>query len=108
MTQASRAPFVTNAADAILKRIGIRHNPYFGSLANGTMSLDRFRLTQEQFFWAVTFFPRPMSALVARIPNPKNRLDILQNLVDEHGEFQEQFFHHTHFSAVFKIDRKQS
>jgi pyrroloquinoline-quinone synthase len=102
MNQASRAPFVTAAADVILKKIDIRHNPYFESLTNGTMLLDRFRQTQEQFFWAVTFFPRPMSALVARIPDPQNRLDILHNLVEEHGEFQEQFFHHTTFQQFLK------
>ncbi|MEQ1543780.1 iron-containing redox enzyme family protein [Methyloglobulus sp.] len=102
MKQTSRAPFVTAAADAVLKKYDIRHNPYFESLTNGTMSLDRFRQTQEQFFWAVTFFPRPMSALVARIPDPQNRLDILHNLVEEHGEFQEQFFHHTTFQQFLK------
>ena len=61
------------------------------------MSLEQFRLTQEQFFFAVSFFPRPMSALVGRIPNPKHRLDILHNVVEEHGEFDEKAFHHTTF-----------
>lgn len=102
MNQSSRAPLVTTAANAILKKIDIRHNPYLESLTNGRMSLDQFRQTQEHFFWAVTFFPRPMSALVARIPNPQNRLDILHNLVEEHGEFQEQFFHHTTFQQFLK------
>jgi pyrroloquinoline-quinone synthase len=102
MIPASRAPLITEVADAILNRIDIRHNPYFVSLSDGTMSLDRFRQTQEQFFWAVTFFPRPMSALIARIPDPQNRIDILHNLVEEHGEFKEQFFHHTTFQQFLK------
>src|SRR5262249_33952161 len=50
----------------------------------------------------VTFFPRPMAALVGRIPDPRQRLDILHNLVEEHGEFEEQFFHHTTFQQFLR------
>ena len=32
------------------------------ALSGGTMSRESFRRTQEQFFFAVTFFPRPMAA----------------------------------------------
>ncbi len=97
MTEPSLAPQVTAAANDVLRKISILENPYFAALADGTMSLESFRQTQEQFFFAVTFFPRPMAALVARIPNPRARLDILHNLVEEHGEFQEDQFHHTTF-----------
>src|SRR5881409_3684955 len=61
------------------------------------MTLSHIRRTQEQFFFAVTFFPRPMAALVGRIAEPKARLDILHNLVEEHGEFEESQFHHNTF-----------
>lgn len=97
MSQASRAPRVTAHAEAILKRLDILHNPYLEALRDGSMPLQHFRRTQEQFFFAVTFFPRPMAALVGRLPDPHQRLDILRNLVEEHGEFEEQFFHHTTF-----------
>ena len=66
------------------------------------MTLECFRRTQEQFFYAVTFFPRPMAALVGRIGDPRLRLDILHNLVEEHGEFKEQFFHHTTFQQFLR------
>jgi len=66
------------------------------------MSLASFRRSQEQFFHAVTFFPRPMAALVGRIPNPKARVDILHNLVEEHGEFKEELFHHTTFQRFLR------
>lgn len=88
---------VADHAAQVLRRVDILHNPYFTALTDGSMSLDCFRRTQEQFFFAVTFFPRPMAALVARIPNPRQRLDILHNVVEEHGEFNEQNFHHTTF-----------
>ena len=38
-----------------------------------------------------------MAALVGRIPEPELRLDILRNLVEEHGEFQHGHFHKTTF-----------
>src|SRR5436309_792348 len=102
MSHASQAPRVSARAEQILQRVNILHNPYLEALRNGTMTLDCFRRTQEQFFFAVTFFPRPMAALVGRIPDPRQRLDILHNLVEEHGEFQEQFFHHTTFQQFLR------
>src|SRR5262245_33568 len=102
MTQTSRAPRVTARAGAVLERTRILRNPYLEALRDGSMTLECFRRTQEQFFWAVTFFPRPMAALVGRIPDPKQRLDILHNLVEEHGEFEEQSFHHTTFQQFLR------
>src|SRR5881628_2206370 len=102
MSEPGLAPHVTTAASDALHKSGILQNPYLQSLADGSMSLESFRRTQEQFFFAVTFFPRPMAALVARIPNPRARLDILHNLIEEHGEFQEQFFHHTTFQQFLR------
>src|SRR5437016_3737327 len=102
MTEASRAPRVTAHANAVLKRIRILKNPYLDALQDGSMTLDCFRRTQEQFFFAVTFFPRPMAALVGRIADPRSRLDILHNLVEEHGEFQVQSFHHTTFQQFLR------
>ena len=43
-----------------------------------------------------------MAALVGRIPEPKARLDILRNLVEEHGEFQESQFHHNTFQKFLR------
>jgi len=72
----------TARADAVLERVNIRQNPYLNALTDGSMTLECFRRTQEQFFFAVTFFPRPMAALVGRISDPRQRLDILHNLVE--------------------------
>jgi pyrroloquinoline-quinone synthase len=107
MSQPSRAPCVTARADAILKRMKILHNPYLEALVDGSMTIECFRRTQEQFFFAVTFFPRPMAALVGRIADPRQRLDILHNLVEEHGEFQEQSFHHTTFQQFLRTLNSQ-
>lgn len=92
-----RAPRVTARADEALGRVRIAENPYLARLVDGAMTREAFRRTQEQFFFAVTFFSRPMAALVGRIPEPRARVDILRNLVEEHGEFQERAFHHNTF-----------
>jgi pyrroloquinoline-quinone synthase len=102
MSQPGRAPRVTACARVALEKSGILHNPYLEALQDGTMTLDCFRRTQEQFFFAVSFFPRPMAALVGRIPDPCLRLDILHNLVEEHGEFEEKAFHHTTFQQFLR------
>jgi pyrroloquinoline-quinone synthase len=102
MTTKSRAPRVTAYANDVLGQVGILRNPYFQALNDGSMSLEAFRRSQEQFFFAVSFFPRPMAALVGRIPDPKARLDILHNLVEEHGEFNEERFHHNTFQHFLR------
>jgi pyrroloquinoline-quinone synthase len=98
----SRAARVTACANCVLEKSGIWRNPYLQTLQDGSMTLESFRRSQEQFFFAVSFFPRPMAALVGRIPNPKSRIDILHNLVEEHGEFNEELFHHTTFQRFLQ------
>src|SRR6267378_2048800 len=102
VSEQPRAARVTACADRTLEKSGIRRNPYLQALQDGSMSLESFRRSQEQFFHAVTFFPRPMAALVGRIPNPKARVDILHNLVEEHGEFNEEHFHQTTFQRFLQ------
>src|SRR2546421_6416948 len=101
-SEQSRAARVTACAVRTLEKSGILRNPYLQTLGDGTMTLEGFRRSQEHFLFAVSFFPRPMAALVGRIPNPKARLDILHNLVEEHGEFDEECFHHTTFQRFLR------
>jgi pyrroloquinoline-quinone synthase len=102
MQPTPRAARITARADEILARVGIFDNAYFRELADGRMTLENFRRSQEQFFYAVTFFPRPMAALVGRIPHPHMRLEVLHNLVEEHGEFDENKFHHNTFQQFLR------
>lgn len=95
----NRAPITTAAAAAIVERIGILSNPYFLALENGSLSREQFLLSQEQFYFAVSFFSRPMAALVARLPSIQARMSILANLVDEHGGFCESKCHERTFRA---------
>jgi pyrroloquinoline-quinone synthase len=93
----SRAARVTTCAEAILARIGFASNPYFIALGDGSMSLEQFRASQEQFYFAVRYFPRPMAALISRMPDPLRRIDLLHNIVEEHGDFKQEDFHQNTF-----------
>ena len=102
----SAAPIATTRvlelAQSLYDRSGIHANAYLTRLESGAMGLEEFRRSQEQFFNAVTFFPRPMATLIARIPDPRARLAILRNLVEEHGDFQESAFHHSTFLELLR------
>lgn len=71
-------------------------------MQDGTMTLEQFRRSQEQFYYAVSFFSRPMAALVGRIPDPRDRLDILHNVLEEHGDSKEEQFHANTFQRFLQ------
>ena len=98
----SRAPNITARADETLGRIEILTNSYFTALQDGTMALESFQRTQEQFFFAVSFFSRPMATLMARIPDPCVRMSILHNIVEEHGEFSDEECHPATFNRFLE------
>lgn len=70
----------------IFQETNVFHNPYFISLKDETMTKQEFVETQVQFYFAVIFFSRPMMALAAKIPSPQQRIEILRNIWEEHGE----------------------
>ena len=71
MNKKRNAPQIRRRANQIIKQSGILESAYFKDLKPGKMSLAQFRKTQDQFYYAVLFFARPMGALVARMPNPR-------------------------------------
>jgi pyrroloquinoline-quinone synthase len=73
-------------AQAVFDRSRIAGNPYFTGLTDGTMSLADFQCSQEQFGHNVRAFSRAMAILAARIPTYHQRIDILHNVWEEHGE----------------------
>ena len=70
----------------ILSESEFESNPYFVALKSGEFDKSDFIETQIQFFFAVVFFSRPMAALAAKIPTPEQRLEVLRNVWEEHGE----------------------
>jgi pyrroloquinoline-quinone synthase len=102
MRKPARAARVLARAEAVLRRFDFPNNPYLRALADGSLSLDGFRRSQEQFYFAVAYFPRPMAVLLSRLPEPENRVDILHNLVEEHGDFQLERAHPNTFRAFLR------
>jgi pyrroloquinoline-quinone synthase len=88
-----RTPRIMDQAEAILHRVDFSRNPYLRSLTDGTMSLNGFRRSQQQFYFAVAYFPQPMAVLLSRLSDPQSRVAILHNLVEEHGDFRAEEFH---------------
>ncbi len=68
------------------RRCAVEENPYFKALEDGTFTREDFIETQVQFLFAVVFFSRPMAVLAGRLPRPEQRLSLLENVRDEHGD----------------------
>lgn len=97
MHDAKYIEIILRLADRQLATSRILKNPYFTRLESGEMPLPVFRRTQEQFYFAVEYFSRPMAALLMRLPRPEQRLSILSNVVEEHGGFHVSAFHEATF-----------
>ena len=102
MSENSRAPRVTARAGEILHKSNILHNPYLEACATARWHWIAFGERRSSFSspspfsrdrWRRWWDASPIRAL---------RLDILHNLVEEHGEFQEQLFHHTTFQQFLR------
>lgn len=89
------APQVLALANQVLEEIPIIKGGFFQALQG--MPLETFQSTQEQFFYAVYYFSRPMAALIARLPQHADRIDILHNMVEEHGDFDQKKYHSNTF-----------
>ena len=72
-------------------------NDFLIDLKNGSMTFEQFVLTQKQFFFAVSFFSRPMTALMSRFADPLVRIKILENVLEEHGGMNQACFHESTF-----------
>lgn len=86
--------------DEVLEEVNYKSNPYFTSLEDKTFDKDDFIETQKQFYYAVTFFSRPMGVLASRIPTPQLRLEIVRNFWEEHGEGDFSQIHQTTFAEL--------
>lgn len=60
-------------------------NPFFKNLRQ-EMTKEDFIKTQKQFFYAVIHFVSPLALVAAAIPSYEERVNIIKNLWEEHGE----------------------
>lgn len=91
---------VLTLVDRVRERFDWRTNPYFTALAERRFDQADFVETQLQFYWAVTFFARPMALLVAKIPRPHQRVEVLRNVWEEHGEGNPRLTHTATFAEL--------
>lgn len=94
---------VRKYCEARIEQADAYRNSFFEDISNGQMSLEEFSSTQKQFYYAVSFFSRPMTALMARFSQPGKRLSILENIVEEHGDFNVSAFHESTFREFLKV-----
>lgn len=92
----------TQMADDVLKKIPLFQGKFFQALHTKDMNLEQFQKTQQQFFFAVDYFSRPMAALVARLPKHEERISILDNIMEEHGEMDPAKYHSNTFKQFLK------
>src|SRR5579871_2654294 len=95
--QPCKAPRVTAHAERILAEVGMSGNPYLTALTDGSMLLEDFRASQEQFGFAVTSFARPMASLISRMEPAGAQQGTLSNVVEEHGYFKSHAFQRATF-----------
>lgn len=89
--------------DKVLSDSNYYENPFFTNLRGRTFEKSDFIETQMQFYYAVIFFSRPMTALAAKIPTPELRLEVLRNVWEEHGEGS---LRHGHGSTFLEFLRR--
>jgi len=74
-----------NYINNLKKNTPIDSELYFRSLQNNTMNFDAFKESQTNFYGAVCYFSRPLFTLCSRLESYAARLNILENIFDEHG-----------------------
>lgn len=93
----SQAAEVQAMADSVLLETPIMQGSFFKDLA--IMDKEIFTKVQSQFYFAVNYFSRPMAALIARMPLHQDRIDIIHNIVEEHGDFNSNHYHSNTFKT---------
>ncbi|MGD9682494.1 MAG: iron-containing redox enzyme family protein [Candidatus Obscuribacterales bacterium] len=97
-----RTNYVLDLARIKLEEERPTDGDFFTSLRDGSMTLEEFRLTQEQFYHAVNYYSQPIAALFSRLNDPALRMKLLLNLLDEHGNIDLERCHTMTFKAFLE------
>ncbi|MCG3692769.1 DUF3419 family protein [Aliarcobacter butzleri] len=82
------------------KNNGWNIHKYHSFLENSTQ--EEFTKSQVPFYFAVEVFPRALALLASKIETSENRLLIILNLYEEHGEGNKINFHTETFKTFLK------
>lgn len=63
----------------------ISKNYYFSKLINDELTLEEFQKSQLKFIDAVLSFTKPMFIISSKLESYEERLSILENILEEHG-----------------------
>jgi len=85
--------------DELVREAKMTDGVYFTRLVSCEMTLDEFRHSQKQFYFAVNYYSQPIAALFARLSDPSLRMQLLGNLMDEHGSINLEKCHSSTFKA---------
>lgn len=78
-----------------------KNNDFFIDLAD-SMTKDQFIRTQHQFYYAVTNFSSALALVAAAIPTYEERMKIIRNLWEEHGDGNPEHTHGRTFVEFMK------
>ncbi|MEV0115309.1 iron-containing redox enzyme family protein [Streptomyces sp. NPDC050844] len=77
---------------------GLLESPFFRALSDGSMTLEQFRASQEQFYFIIPWFGPSMGYLLGRLPIAERSMGVLANIHDEHGNGRLDAAHHVIFT----------
>lgn len=86
---------------SILEANDFAENEFFKNLRKD-MSKEDFIKTQKQFFYAVIHFVSPLALVAAAIPSYEERVKIIKNLWEEHGEGEMSQTHGQTFKELLR------
>lgn len=89
--------------NSILEDHDFQKNDFFIELMNGEMTKEQFIKTQHQFYYAVTNFSSALALVAAAIPTYEERMKIIRNLWEEHGDGKPE---HTHGSTFMEFMKR--
>ncbi len=98
----AQQPSVMAAAALVSKAYDFNNHPYFKWVLNPETTLEEYRETQIPFRYAIEHFSRAMSAVLAQIPAMEDRMEVFENVAEEHGEGKLEDSHRDSFMAFLR------
>lgn len=99
---------ISTYIESLLNAINFKNNPYFINLLDGNFDKEDFTETQIQLFHTTHFFTQILGALVSKVPESPSKINIIENLYEEHGEgFVDQYHRNTFLSFLNHLGVKK-
>ena len=80
-------------ATRLLSQEAPEDHPFYRAMKDGSLSLEKAQQAALEIRHVVAHFPRFLAALIANIPDYRERMDLVENLYYEHGKMNESEVH---------------